>query len=408
MRAVADALGLKGAERARFDPWLTPPWQLRAWCRMCRRHRKIRRTSPTDRARLPRYAGHTGHICFDVLCLRHSGSVQGRRRRRLLQQKGVDRRVIEVLGSRRGRVIADAARFGDSDAIRERRHALAKAAERDWTDEKGVRKNRGRRQSEGHRAKRSYALWLHQTVKGPLSPLHACDGCGLAINRQRRHEYCDQAFRALQMRRQRSGQEVPSAPPRPPGFPDTREIEHLPRNYRWAMALGPDGKITRRELLGLDASYASDPSTVTKGINAFRQLAAGSWNLMFTDSNSRRRTNRYRHKALPLPEELQPFITEQGARDELILHLCLVLRMREDRVADLTGASVPYVRHVVESNPAASLGPEAPPLLPRGGAGRVAGRESERPPERRPSRPAGPRSALNGRGTFDQPSHEPR
>src|SRR5882762_6860231 len=56
MTKVADALGLRGAEREPFEPWLTPPWRLRAFCPHpnCKRYRWIRRPSPADRARLPR------------------------------------------------------------------------------------------------------------------------------------------------------------------------------------------------------------------------------------------------------------------------------------------------------------------------------------------------------------------
>jgi hypothetical protein len=284
-----------------------------------------------------------------VLCLRHSAAEVGRRPATLRNLRKGRRALLRPILGQRTRAIEDLAEAGDPEKRRQLSAAHAAAFEKHLRDETGVRKNKGRPQSETHRRKLSRAVWLGRTLYGPPSPLHRCSEiCGLVINRHQRHYYCDRVRKAYEMRwwRFHPGKEVPP-PPRPPTVADSgpRGEHELARNYRWIIGLA--ARRTRRELLRLGGKVA-DPSTVSKGAETFLRLAPGKWDLIFTDVNSRRRTNRYRESLVPLRQELEPLI-ERGERDPLIAHLHSIHHMSVRWIAGLTGATEARVRDVIEA-----------------------------------------------------------
>lgn len=130
----------------------------------------------------------------------------------------------------------------------------------------------------------------------------------------------------------------------------------LKRNYMWLLRRRSGKREYTREALAQSASV--EPSTVTRGIDAFRRRLPPKWDIVFPgrwggrqtsgadrQNDKERWANTIRQKLVPLPGELRWFC-DHGERDALVERLGRY-EMRAEEICELTGVDRSRVRAIL-------------------------------------------------------------
>jgi len=206
-------------------------------------------------------------------------------------------------------------------------------------------------------------------LKGDLSkPFHLCPLCGLSLYARDWHQVCWLSWKWHCYRLELDATDVRPSQIKRRGPDPARRLKRnyellVERSFRTLDRNGDRRRPSREEILSDPQILAEKPavgswvkptgrrgrrrtlrsaSSVNKAIGAFLRLAPGGWNQIFTKSES---GNAARQQALPLPAALEPLIIS-GERDTLIRRLH-EFRMRHERIASLTGASLDRVTRVI-------------------------------------------------------------
>lgn len=344
LRRFLDNLGIE--DRQPYESFLAAQGPVTLVCPRCGKPRLLERGQlkgvATD-ARGRRELKQLADGSYELPCGACSRQIRG-----AALKRDNNRRLRARFGTKADYLL-DAADAGDQDA----REKLRRLRSQWMIETPEQRARRLERVRTARRGPRTEAFRLACALAGVVTraangflkrPFYLCPLCGLVTHTQRWHRPCWDTWRVWYQRNVGGIPERGVLPP-PLRKRGPKPEKHLARNYRWLMARrDPKGRENCRQLLSAAAKKLKSKATVVEGIKAFIRLLPGSWDLVFSESPSTRRTNIGRQELAPLTLELERRVGP-GGRDNLIRRL-LEFGMAEEKVARLTGMGLPKVKGI--------------------------------------------------------------